>query len=69
VGLAIRRLPSQGKRGDVPARSPDAPPRIGTIAAPRTSFIDLDQTKKDKRLDYLMIFRHPLREAGIVRCN
>jgi len=23
------------------------------------SFIDLDQTKKDKGLDYLMIFRNP----------
>ena len=33
--------------------------RVGSMAAPGKSFIDLDQTKKDKRLDHLMIFGVP----------
>ena len=33
--------------------------RVRSIVALGKFFIDLDQTKKDKRLDHLMIFRMP----------
>src|SRR5689334_7269379 len=33
------------------------------------SFIDLDQTKKDKGLDYLMIFRHPYAPGSDRGCS
>ena len=46
----------------------NALPRVVSLAARSKPFIDLDQTMKDKRLDYLMIFRQCPR-AGIVRCT